>query len=228
MFVGDCSATIDLARLVPAKVKSLLASYGHEAIESDQNPERRGYVVSKCILSGEIVSQAFYTLDNLKGCRYCRAHPSRADQRRATASYAAKTFWRKLRDHGGKRLKDKITDEIVAFVRENPSITGPALTGEVLNRFGVQVSESGLQYARSGKTHSHLNGLYPPVRKGASNYKLDDPMVKVARELRTTGLSFRKISDRLFELGYTTLSGKRFSAAQVKNFCWRPESLTAL
>jgi hypothetical protein len=222
------SAAVDLARLVPAKIKNLLSSYGHEAIEYDQNPERRGYVVSRCILSGEIVSRALHTLDKLKGCRHCRAHPSRADQRRAAASYAAKTFWSNLRDYGGKRLKDKITDEIVAFVRENPSITGPALTGEVLTRFGVQVSESGLQYARSGKTHSHLNELYPPVRKAASNYTLNDPMVKVARELRATGLSFRKISDRLFELGHTTLSGKRFSATQVKNFCSRLETVAAL
>jgi len=85
-----------------------------------------------------------------------------------------------------------------------------------LNRFDIEASVSGLQYARSGKTHSHLNGRYPPAQKAASNYKLSDPVVQAARELRENGLSFDKISDRLFQLGFTTLSGKRFSASQIR------------
>ena len=67
---------------------------------------------------------------------------------------------------------------------------------EVLTRFAVEVSASGLQYARSGKTHAHLDALYPPVREAAGNYTLDHPAVTLDRQLRADGLSFDKVSDR--------------------------------
>lgn len=208
-----------LAQLVPARIRALLESFGHEAIAYDQNPDRRGYIISKCLLSGETVSQAISSLSAVKGCLHCQAHPARAGRRSEVASQAARKQWDDHRRHGTKRSNDKITDEIVAFVRRNPSLTGEPLVAEVLTRFGVEVSASGLQYARSGKTHAHLDAQHPPVRKAAGNYTFDHPAVTLARRLRGDGLSLGKIADRLFELGYGTLGGKQFSAAQIRSFC---------
>ena len=85
-------------------------------------------------------------------------------------------------------------------------------------RFNIRVTPSGLQYARSGKTHKHLDAQYPPVRKSASPYTGNHPAVKLAIELRTKGLSLGKISRALFQEGYKTFKGSTFSAAQVRLF----------
>lgn len=212
-------AVTALAGLVPARIRQLLAAFDHEAIAYDQDPDRRGHVLSKCLLSGQTVSQAISSLDGLNGCRHCQAHPSRAGRRTQIASDAATKQWSDRRARGTRRSSDKISDEVVAFVRTNAELTGDALVAEVAKRFGVEASASGLQYARSGKTHRHLDALHPPVRKAASNYGADHPAVSMAQAMRREGLSFDKISDRLFGLGHGTLSGKRFSAAQVRNFC---------
>src|SRR4029077_895065 len=42
-----------------------------------------------------------------------------------------------------------------------------------LTHFGTKVSLPTLQYARSGRTHFHLNEKHPPVRKAASPYTGD-------------------------------------------------------
>jgi hypothetical protein len=212
-------AMAELAALVPRRIRTLLADFGHEAIGYDQHPDRRGQVVSRCNLSGEIVHQNILSLIGLKGCRHCQAHPSRAEKRSAIASSAARQQWTKIRENKTLRTKDSITDDVVAFVRGNPMLTSAALAGEVASRFDIHVTESALQYARSGKTHRHLDERHPPVRKAASNYAVDHPAVRSAKAMRSDGLSFDKISDRLFELRHGTLSGKRFSAAQVRDFC---------
>ncbi len=212
-------AVAALARLIPARTRGLLTAFGHEAMAYDQDPDRRGYIISKCTLSGETVSQAISSLTAVKGCLHCQAHPARAGRRSEVASQAARKQWADHRRHGTKRSNDKITDEIVAFVRRNPSLTGEPLTAEVLTRFGVKVSASGLQYARSGKTHAHLDAAHPPVRKAAGNYTFDHPAVTLARQLRGEGLSLGKVADRLFELGCGTLGGKKFSAGQIRSFC---------
>jgi len=92
------------------------------------------------------------------------------------------------------------------------------MSEEVLKHFAAKVSASGLQHARSGKTHKNLDAQYPPVRKSASPYTKDQPAVKLAKSLRSQGLSLGKISQTLFRKGFRTLKGTAFSAAQVQSF----------
>ena len=119
---------------------------------------------------------------------------------------------------GNKYPHVKITDEIVAYIRTHDFVSADVMAEEVAKRFAVKVSPSGLQHARSGKTHTHLDAQYPPVRKSASPYTKDHPAVKLANILRGQGLSLGKISQALFRDGYGTLKGTAFSAAQVKMF----------
>jgi GDP-mannose 4,6 dehydratase len=89
---------------------------------------------------------------------------------------------------------------------------------EVAKRFGINASQSGLQYARSGRSHQHLDVQYPPIRKSASPYTKDHPAVRLARNLRDQGLSLGKISQALFREDHKTFKGTAFSAAQVQSF----------
>ena len=82
------------------------------------------------------------------------------------------------------------------------------MSKEVESRFGMKISPSGLQYARSGRTHFHLNDEYPPKRQSASPYSNDHPAVILANSLRKQSLSFGKISGTLFDSGYRTLKGQ--------------------
>jgi len=112
----------------------------------------------------------------------------------------------------------KITDEIVAYIRQHDFQNPDVMSDAAAKRFGVNVSPSGLQYARSGKTHKYLDGQYPPVRKSASPYTMDHPAVRLAGKLRGQGLSLGKISQALFREGHQTLKGTAFSAGQVRLF----------
>jgi len=112
----------------------------------------------------------------------------------------------------------KITDAIVAYVRSRDFPSADVMSKEVQSRFGVKISPSGLQYARSGRTHFHLNDKHPPKRQRASSYSNGHPAVILANSLRKQGLSFGKISRALFDSGYRTLKGTAFFAAQIKLF----------
>jgi hypothetical protein len=73
---------------------------------------------------------------------------------------------------------------MVAYVRRHDFETDAVMRDAVVKRFGINVSQSSLQYARSGKSHKHLDAKYPPVRKSASPYTKDHPAAKLARQLR--------------------------------------------
>ena len=202
-----------LAKAVPREVRDKLAAINHEALEYDLE----GNVRSLCRISGKEVSQAAYSLKNIRGCKFCQGDPSNATRRRTNALKGARAMWDARR--AGKQYSHiKITDEIVAYIRSRTFASDDAMAKDVDSRFGIKVSPSGLQYARCGRTHSYLNEQYPPVRKSASPYKKDHPAVLMARTLRETGLSLGRISTALFDAGYKTLSGNAFSATQVKLF----------
>jgi hypothetical protein len=202
----------EIARAVPREIRDRLSAIGHDPIEFDQ----RGRIRSRCQLSGNEVTQTVDSLSRIRGCRYCQSHPSRQEERRLNARAAASAMW--THRTGQKRRHEKITDEMVAYVRQHPFETDALMRDEVVKAFGINVSQSGLQYARSGKTHKHLNTKYPPVRKSASPYTRDHPAVKLARQLRGQGLSFGKISQALFCEGHKTFKGTALSAAQVRSF----------
>src|SRR5262249_48418875 len=161
----------------------------------------------RCQLSGKEVTQTVDSLSRIRGCRYCQSHPSRQEERRLNARAAASAMWTRHRTGQKKRPQEKITDEMVAYVRQHPFETDTAMRDEVVKGFGINISQAGLQYARSGKTHKHLDTKYPPVRKSASPYTKDHPAVKLARQLRGQGLSFGKISQALFREGHKTFNG---------------------
>ena len=112
----------------------------------------------------------------------------------------------------------KLSDEIVAYVRTEDFPNLERAAEAVAARFGVEISPSGLQYARSGRSHTHLNAQYPPVQKAASRYTKNHPAVKLAHHLRQQGRSLNEVATILRERGYQTLKGTQFSASQVKMF----------
>jgi hypothetical protein len=176
----------EIARAIPPEIRNRLSAINHDAIEFDQ----RGHVRSLCRLSGKIVEQAVSSLSSLRGCRYCQSDPSRQEERQRNARRAASAMWAAHRTT--KRYPHvKITDEIVAYIRLNDFQNADVMRDAVGERFGVEITPSGLQYARSGKTHRHLDAQYPPVRKSASPYTRDHPAVKLAGELRGQGVSAR-------------------------------------
>jgi hypothetical protein len=208
----------EIAKMIPHAVRDRLAAINHEALEYDQDPDHRGHVKSRCLLTGEIVSQAAFTLHKIRGCRYCRMHPSRREERQRIGSRGAQAGWAKHRQGDQRFSHVKLTDEMVAFVRAQLFPSLDRMAEAVAARFGVRISPSGLQYARSGRTHSHLNQQFPPIRKAASRYTRDHPAVQIARQLRLQGLSLDRIAATLFEKGLRTLRGTQFSASQVKMF----------
>jgi len=207
-----------IAKAIPKAVRAQLAKMNHEALEYDQDPDHRGHVKSRCLFTGEIVSQAAFTLHKIRGCRYCRMHPSRREERQRIGSHGAQAGWAKHRQGDRRFSHVKLTDEMVAFVRTQQFPSLDRMAGAVAARFGVRISPSGLQYARSGRTHSHLNQQFPPIRKAASRYTRDHPAVQMACQLRLQGLSLDRIAATLFEKGLRTLRGTQFSASQVKMF----------
>jgi hypothetical protein len=209
-----------IARAVPQHIRDRLQAIGHDPIEFDQ----RGRIWSRCRLSGKKVPQTVDSLSRIHGCRHCLNHPSRAEERRRNARAGALAMWTRHRTGQKKRPHEKITPEIVAFVRQHDFESDAVMRDEVARRFGINVSQSGLQYARSGRTHRHLNPQYPPVRKSASPYTKDHAAVKLAKKLRDQGLSLGKISQALIREGHATLKGTAFSAAQVRSFMRFPES----
>jgi hypothetical protein len=176
-----------------------------------------GGIQSLCRLSGKVVTQEVSSLSSIRGCRYCQSHPSRQEERRLNARRGALAMWTA---HRTKRRYEhvKITDEIVAYIRQHDFQNPDVMSDAVAKRFGVNVGPSGLQYARSGKSHKHLDAQYPPVRKSASPYTKDHAAVRLARKLRDQGLSLGKISQVLFHEGHKTLKGTAFAAAQVRMF----------
>jgi hypothetical protein len=203
-----------IARAIPQDIRDRLRAIGHDPIEFDQ----RGRIRSRCQLSGKEVTQTVDSLSRIRGCRHCLSHSSRQEERRNNARRGALAMWTTLRTEQKKRPQDKITEEIVAYLRQHDFETDAMMRDAVVKRFGINVSRSGLQYARSGKTHQHLDTNYPPVRKSASPYAKDHPAVKLARKLRGQGLSLAKISQALFCEGHKTFKGTAFSAAQVRSF----------
>jgi hypothetical protein len=203
-----------IARAVPQHIRDRLQAIGHDPIGFDQH----GCIRSRCRLSGKEVTQTVDTLWRIDGCRHCVNHPSRAEERRRKARAAAEAMWIKQRAESKMRSHEKITLEIVAFVRQNDFENDAVMHDEVVKRFGINVSASGLQYARSGRTHRHLDVQYPPIRKSASPYTKDHAAVKLARRLRAQGFSLNKISQALIDEGYKTLKGTAFSAAQIRLF----------
>jgi hypothetical protein len=169
-----------IVRAVPQYVRDRLRAIGHDPIEFDQ----RGRMRSRCRLSGKEVTQTVDSLWRIRGCRYCQSHPWRQEERRLNARAAASAMWIKHRTGQKQRPHEKITDEMVAYVRQHDFDTDALMRDEVLRRFGINVSQSGLQYARSGKTHKHLNTQYPPIRKSASPYTKDHAAVTLAKQLR--------------------------------------------
>jgi len=206
-----------LAKAIPRKVRERLAAINHEAIGYDLTSEHRGYVRSLCRISGNEVSQSAHTLEKIRGCRYCQAHLSRRDERRLGAQRGARAMWQAHRN-GAQYPHVKITDEVVVYIRTHDFRSDAQMRERVVQRFGIEVSQSGLQYARSGRTHSHLNRECPPIRKAASPYSNDHPVVKIANRLRDDGMSLGKIAQVLFQEEYRTLKGTAFSAAQVAKF----------
>jgi hypothetical protein len=204
-----------IARTIPQYIRDRLAAIGHDPIEFDQ----RGKIIrSLCRLSGKEVLQAADSLTRIRGCRYCQSHASREQERRFNARAAASAMWKKHRAEKAKRRHEKITNQIVAFVRQHHFESDAMMHNEVVKRFGINASQSCLQYARSGRSHRHLDAQYPPVRKSASPYTKDHAAVKRARVLLDQGLSLGKISEALFREGHRTHKGTVFSAAQVKAF----------
>jgi hypothetical protein len=203
-----------IARAVPQYVRDRLSAIGHDPIAYDQ----RGKILSLCRLTGKVVPHTVDSLVHIRGCRFCRSHPSRQEERSRIGRRNAEAGWARQRAEQTKRRHDKITDEVVAFVRQHYFQSDAVMREEVVKRFGIDVSQSGLQYARSGKTHKHLDAQYPPVRKSASPYTKDHAAVKLAQKLRDEGLSLGKISEVLFGEGHKTLKGTAFSATQVQSF----------
>jgi hypothetical protein len=183
-----------IARAVPHYVRDRLRAIGHDPIEFDQ----RGRIRSRCQLSNMEVTQTVDSLSRIRGCRYCQRHPSRQEERRLNARAAASAMWTSHRIGQKKRPHEKVTDEIVAYVRQHDFETDAVMRDEVVKRLVINVSQSGLQYARSDLTHKHLDAQYPPVRKSASPYTKEHSVVKLARKLRDQGLSLGKISQALF------------------------------
>jgi hypothetical protein len=208
-----------LAKAVPKEIRDQLAAINHDALEYDSN----GNIRSACRLTGKIVRQAPYSLRNIRGCRYCQNHPSKSVERQFNARKGARAMWEAHRQ-GSRYSYVKVTDDIVAYIRNRDFPSDEVMSKEVENHFGVKISPSGLQYARSGRTHFHLNEKHSPVRKSASPYRKDHPAVIMTNSLRKQGLSFGKISKVLFDKGYGTLKGTAFSAAQVKLFTRWPLS----
>jgi hypothetical protein len=202
-----------LAKAIPKEIRDQLAAMNHDALEYNF----KGNIRSVCRLTGKIVSQATYSLRNIRGCRYCQNHQSKFVERQFNARKGAKAMWDTHR-HGNRYSHVKVTDDIVAYIRNRDFPSDDAMSKAVENHFGVKISPSGLQYSRSGRTHFHLNEKHPPIRKSASPYRKDHPAVMMANSLRKQGLSFGKISKVLFDEGYATLKGTAFSAAQVKLF----------
>jgi hypothetical protein len=202
-----------IARAIPQYIRERLSAINHDPIQFDQ----RGHVRSLCRLSGKVVTQDVSSLSSVRGCRYCQSHSSRQDERRLNARRGALAMWTA---HRHKRRYDhvKITDKIVGYIRQHDFQNPDVMSDDVAKRFGIHVSPSGLQYARSGKTHKYLDEQYPPVRKSASPYTKHHAAVKLASKLRGQGLSFGKISQALFHKGHKTLKGTAFSAAQVRSF----------
>lgn len=203
-----------IARAVPQYVRDRLRAIGHDPIEFDQ----RGRIRSRCQLSGKEVTQTIDSLSRIRGCRYCQSHPSRQEERSLNARAAASVMWTKQRAGQKRRPHDKITEEVVAYIRQDGFETDAAMLDAVVKRFSINASQSGLQYARSGRTHQHLNGRYPPIRKAASPYSKDHPAVKIALELRKQGVILREIGEILARQGYKPLRGGTFSAAQIRLF----------
>jgi len=203
----------EIARAIPRDIRDRLSAINHDPIEFDQP----GHIRSLCRLSGKIVTQAVSSLSSIRGCRYCQGHPSRQEERRLNARRAALAMWKA---HRTKRryAHVEITNEIAAYIRQHDFQNPDVMSDAVAKRFGVNVSPSGLQYARSGKTHKYLDAQYPPVRKSASPYTKDHAAVKLARKLRAEGLSLGRISQALFREGHKTLKGTAFSPAQVRLF----------
>jgi hypothetical protein len=159
-------AIAQLAKAIPQEVKERLAAINHDAIEYDQDPERRGYVRSLCRLSGNHVSQSANSLWMIRGCRHCRNDISREEERSLNGRRAAQALWDAHR-RGRRHSQVKMTDDIVAHIRTHHFQDYAHTREDVQIRFGITVTQSGLQYARSGRTHQHLNEKYPPVRKSA-------------------------------------------------------------
>jgi hypothetical protein len=207
-----------VAKAIPIEVRAQLGKINHEAIEYDSAPGRRGYVVSRCNITGLIVSQSPYSLSRIRGCAHCLRHSSRKNERYVRARQAAEVLWKARHSGQNKTLQVKLTDEMVACIRSHDSWTDAQMSEEIASRFGVRISASGVQYARSGNTHRHLNDQFPPVTKAAPRYTRDHPAVRVAIDLRKWGLSLGEISAALFDRGFKTSKGKTLSAAQVRSF----------